>query len=131
MAQLISQRAHGDCGVAALAMAAEVSYEDAYVAVTQVPGDLTHRLRGKSGLQNRDVVHAAKRLGLTLRPTRRFDLDVDEGVLRIRGSSFAEDGHFVAVKHGLVLCSIAPEVLPWKDYLSRYKGRPCTLLKDV
>lgn len=131
MAQLIRQRAHGDCGVAALAMAAEVSYEDAYVAVTQVPGDLTHRLRGKSGLCNRDVMQAAARLGVTLSPTRRYDLDVDEGVLRVRGPGYAEGGHFVAVKHGLVLCSIAQEVLPWQDYLDRYKGRPCTLLKDV
>ena len=33
---VIRQRADGDCGIAALAMCAEIAYEDAYVAVVQI-----------------------------------------------------------------------------------------------
>jgi hypothetical protein len=131
MTSLIQQRADGDCGIAALAMVAEVAYEDAYVAVSLVPGERTRRLRGKCGLTNQDLVRAAAPLGLALTPTRRYDLDVDEGVLRVRGAHFGRFGHFVAVKNGLVLCPTSKEVLPWQDYLERYKGRPCTLLRDA
>lgn len=128
--QIIKQRAVGDCGVAALAMYAEMSYEDAYVAFSKVE----KWRRGKSGTYGREVIAAAKELGLTLTPTRKYDLDDDEGILRVRWNDKPGDGgHWVAVRKGLIFCPSdgASGVLEWRDYLERYNGRPCTLLKGT
>jgi hypothetical protein len=112
-------------------MFAEVAYEDAYVAFTQIDA----QLRGKSGLNNHEVVRAARKLGIELTPVRKYDLDDDEGVLRVRWSGPAghprtkTGGHWVAVKRGLILCPTYMEVVDWRDYLERNQGRACTLLK--
>lgn len=125
----VRQKASGDCGVASLACLIDATYEDVYVAVTRVPGDLTRRLRGRSGLYNRHLVAAAKLLGVTLAPTRRFDLDHDNGVLRVRWAQTAPTDHFVCVRNGLVLCPTYSEVVDWADYLRANRARPLTLLK--
>jgi ABC-type bacteriocin/lantibiotic exporter with double-glycine peptidase domain len=123
----VRQRGDADCGVAALSIIAEVSYEDAYVAVAHI--DKRHR--GKNGLHNREVVAAAKRLGLRLRPTRAYDLDDDEGVLRIRWNdpSRSHGGHFVAVRAATISCPSDGMPLPWQDYLDRWNARAATLLR--
>lgn len=125
----VGQRAHGDCGVAALASLAELSYEDCYVEVAKVDP----RWRGKQGLYNREVVVVAGRLGLTLEPTRRFDVDKDDGVLRVRPndrrSPIDVDGHFVALTDGRVRCPKFELWMPVRDYLAQMRARPCTLLR--
>lgn len=134
--KIVQQRAEQDCGVAALAALAEQSYEDAYLAVSKVDP----QFNGKSGLDNKQIIAAAKVLGLTLLATRTYDLDDDEGVLRIRWNPLAgrnmkareiTGGHFVAVAHGVIVCSSYKEVQPWRTYLERNAGRACTLLKVV
>lgn len=125
---MVRQRADGDCGVAALAILAEVPYEDAYVAVARVDPEK----RGKSGLFNRQVVAAARELGLTLSPTRAFDLDDDEGILRVRFEKpkpGTEAGHYVAVKASLICCPSDGNPVAWREYLERFQARACTLLR--
>ncbi len=130
MVPIIAQRRAQDCGVAALAQFAEIRYEDAYVAVAKVDS----KYRGGRGLLNREIVAAAKHLGITLTPTRKFDLDDDEGVLGVKfnGAKFKNDaGHFVSVKDGQIYCPEDQIVYRWRDYLERWDARPCTLLKGV
>jgi hypothetical protein len=126
----IRQRADGDCGVASLAQLAEVAYEDAYVAVAAV--DPQHR--GKKGLYGRELVAAAAHLELTLEPRRRYDLDEEEGILRVRWNDPRRGdpgGHYVAVKGGFIICPSDGNPVPWRDYLKRFTARPCTLLAVV
>lgn len=128
MDAVIRQRGDADCGCAALAIVAQITYEDCYVAVSAVD----KRYRGKNGLHNRDVIAAARKLGLSLKPTRRFDLDDDEGVLRVRWNDpkRRRGGHFVAVTTGgFISCPSDGMPLPWRDYMERWGARPGTLLK--
>lgn len=130
MVPLVRQRGDGDCGVAALATLASLAYEDVYVAVARFD-----YLRGKSGLHNHQLVAVAAQLGLALEPTRDYDLDVDEGVLRVRWSGRRgrknPGGHFVAVKSGLIFCPTEAAATEWRDYLERWGGRACTLLRGL
>ena len=127
----VRQRADGDCGIAALAMIAEVEYEDAYVAVVAVDP----KRRGKSGLHNHELARAAQRLGLTLTGTRRYDLDDDDGILRVRWNGPRgkrnPGGHFVAVREGLILCPGSSTPVRWREYLEQNNGRACSLLKQT
>jgi ABC-type bacteriocin/lantibiotic exporter with double-glycine peptidase domain len=126
---LVKQRAHGDCGISALAMIARQSYEDAYVEVAKVD----RKWRGKCGLYNREMVVIARRLGVRLQPTRRMDLDLDDGILRIRAnhpsSPLNEHGHFVVLVAGDIRCPLKHVRMPWRLYLARVDARACTLLK--
>jgi hypothetical protein len=126
----VRQRVGSDCGIAALASYAAIAYEDAYVAVSKV--EPNHR--GKRGLYNRELIRAAGVLRIRLQPTRRFDLDDDEGILRIRfnGPTGAANpgGHFVAVIESVILDPADATPCAWRDYLSRHDARPCTLLRE-
>jgi len=125
----VRQRGGGDCGISALAMIAGQSYEDTYVEVSKV--DRVHR--GKCGLYSRELVVIAARLGVCLRATRRFDLDQDEGILRVRPNSrrspLHTEGHVVALKDGWVRCPLQQVRLPWREYLAKVDARACTLLQ--
>lgn len=130
MVPIIRQRADGDCGVAALAMFAAIAYEDVYAVMTRID-----RRGGKSSLNNADIVKAAKLLGIRLEPTRVFDPEIDDGVLRVRWQGRRGQknpgGHFVALKYGLIFCPTDAAAFEWRDYLARYEGRACTLLRGV
>lgn len=129
---LIRQETEGDCGVAALTLFAELPYDRGLAAVAQVaPGRDVKRL----GLLNGHVVAAAAHLGITLTPTRKFALDTDEGVLRVRLERGPErgvpHGHFVAVKRGLILCPNDGLARDWRRYLKLVDARPGTLLRGA
>lgn len=125
---VIQQRADGDCGICALGMYA------AYEIVSGAAAKVDKRHRGKNGLWNHQVVAIAKRLGVSLIPTRRYDLDEDNGILRVRWNGTravtSPGGHFVAIREGLVFCPATPAPMPWKAYLEQFDARPCTLLKE-
>lgn len=127
MIQVVRQRHPGDCGVAAIAtlLSARIGYEDVYLAAARVDP----RRRGKSGLYNRELVRLAQLLGLELEPVRAFNLDRDEGVLRVRGEPFAAGGHYVAVRWGIVLDPLEGHVAPWRDWLRAREARAATLLR--
>jgi hypothetical protein len=127
---IIRQRADGDCAVAALAMYAGLAYEDVYAVILRY---VDPRAGGRGGLYNVDVILAARLLGLELQATRAFDLDDDEGILRIRWRGVRgrtnPGGHMVALRRGLIVCPTDACVMDWQDYLAAYKGRACTLLR--
>lgn len=128
---VVRQRAIGDCGLAALSMIASIPYED----VQRVVAGIDHQAHGTLGLNNRDVIVAAALLGLTLVPTRRFDLDAAVGILRVRWSGptarTARGGHFVAVKDARIFCPTEARGVSWRGYLAARGGRACTLLRSV
>ena len=126
---LIAQRRIGDCAIAALAMFAMQTYEDTYVAFAKIDT----KSRARLGAFNREVIAAAKLLGIALVPVRKFDLDDDEGVLRVKWNGKAgktdPGGHFVAVRDGQVFCPSDAMVYPWREYMTLHNGRLGTLLK--
>jgi hypothetical protein len=123
---VVRQRADADCGCGALANLTGESYEDCYVAVAAID----RRHRGKNGLHNREVIAAARLMGMDLIPTRRYDLDEDEGILRVRWNDpkKRKGGHFVAIVNAKVRCPSGEE-RDWRDYLELYGARAGTLLK--
>jgi hypothetical protein len=89
------------------------------------------RQRGKGGLDNRALRKLAHELGLALEPCRSFNLDTDEGVLRVRSASHHRAGHWVAVRWGLVLDPSDGYLAPWRLWTARYQARPGTLLRGT
>ncbi len=130
MIRLVQQRAAGDCGTAALAtlLSHAIGYEDVYVAAAQVE----RVQRGKAGLRNREVLAIARKLGIRLESRRAFDLDHDEGVLRVYGSHTADGGHWVAVRYALIW-DPGPNgyAAPWREYAARHDVGFGTLLRVV
>jgi hypothetical protein len=128
----IRQQGDGDCGVAALAMFAALPYEHVYAVVLRYVDTV---YGGRSSLNNADIVFAAHKLGIRLQPTRTFDPDEDEGILRVRWSGRrarrSPGGHMVALRRGLIFCPTDAVAMDWRDYLGAYKGRACTLLRAV
>jgi hypothetical protein len=126
---LVRQREFGDCGIAAVALHAARSYDEVAALTAHVlPGRDVSRL----GLLNTHVLVLALQLGAPLIPTRRVDLDVDEGILRVRfapATGRPREGHFVAVKRGLILCPATGLAQDWRDYFATAGARPGTLLK--
>jgi hypothetical protein len=129
MVTVVRQRHTGDCGVAAMAtlLSARMAYEDVYLAAAKVDP----LGRGRGGLQNRELVKLGKELGLALTPCRAFDLDRDEGVLRVRSLSHHRDGHWVAVRWGMVLDPADGYLAPWRQWAARYQARLGTLLRSA
>ncbi len=129
MVPMVKQRADGDCGLAALSMYAALVYEDLYV----IAAKLDRKNRGKVGLYNREVIAIAAAAGIGLRPTRRYDLDDEEGILRLRWTcaraTLNPEGHMVAVRYGLIFDPADGCAYPWRDYSERYRPRFCTLLR--
>jgi hypothetical protein len=131
MTPIIRQRVDRDCGCAALAMLAQISYEDAYIEIARVDP----RRRGKGGLYNREIIRAAAYLKIRLVATRCYDLDDDEGVLRVRFSGLRHQrspgGHFTTVRDGQIICPADGLSMPWRDYFGCFDARGCTLLKRL
>ena len=128
---VVRQRADGDCACAALSNLTAESYEDVYVETAAVDP----KYRGKNGLWNHQVVAIAARLGVILIPTRRYDLDEDAGILRVRWNGArgvtSPGGHFIAIREGIVFCPAMSAPMAWKAYLEQFDARPCTLLKEI
>jgi ABC-type bacteriocin/lantibiotic exporter with double-glycine peptidase domain len=121
----VQMRGAEDCGCAALASVLacrRLAYED---VAAQCPD------RGQRGLRTRELVSAARRLGQTLTATRAYDLDRDEGVLRVRSTQHHRDGHWVAVRYGLVWDPADGWMRPWRTYRDHYGARFGTLLRGA
>jgi hypothetical protein len=123
---VIRQRTPSDCGAAALAM----------YLVDAAMRHADPQMRGLNGTYNRDILAAARAIGVSLAPTRRFDLDEDEGVLRVRWEDRDRrrnnpDGHFVTVVAGCIRCPDEQVSMPWREYIAKFGARPCTLLKGT
>lgn len=120
----MKQRTPASCGLAAL-----VLYQ-----VDATARKIDPKMHGLDGMYSREMVAAARLLGFELKVTRQFDLDKDEGVLRIHWTDRqrkrrSPGGHFVAVIAGSIHCPDLQVALPWRDYLATYGAMAVTLLK--
>jgi hypothetical protein len=125
-ARFVGQRAEGDCGVAALAMALRLPYEDVYTAAAAVEP----RWRGRSGLHAKQVCATAQKLGSSFRPRRTWNHEKHDGVLGIvRIEAPRKAGHWVALIEGLVFDPNG-EVASYHDYFQDSGWKPTCLLTD-
>lgn len=125
--KIVAQRAHGDCGVAALATFLGMGYEDVYVAAAKID-----QRRGKKGLSLKELIAVAARLGVTLERRTRPDLDEHEGVLNVTWGRSLEGytGHFVVLYNGMIVDPDGPQILPHYDWFKlNPPGRPGHLLE--
>jgi hypothetical protein len=131
------QRYDKDCGLGALASLTGIPYEDVYVEAAKID-----RARGKDGLFNYQVLAIARRLHWRLRPTTAFNLDRDEGILRVffygPKAATSPGGHFVALKQeadefgvvrGTLGCPQDGCSGPWHEWLTANHADPGTLLR--
>jgi hypothetical protein len=127
--KLAFQRAHGDCGIAALASLLEQPYEDVFVEAAKVE----KKCRGRNGIYIGEIQRMAKALGVTLKKKPRFSLEDDEGLLIVKwlkGSRHDEGvQHLVAVGHGVIVDPADGTVLPPDEYLAREQAHALTFLE--
>jgi len=119
--RVVAQRHTNDCGVACLAMLCGVSYENALVAVAlDVPNVCW------SGMWTKHFQTAAKRLGFSLTPRKRVDLETDTGILSISSPNWPHD-HVVVLREGLL---IETDGTLWEPdvFLRHYGAKVGTLL---
>lgn len=121
---VVRQRTIRDCGVSALAV----------LLVDAIVRRIDPEMQGLNGLYNRELIAAASQLGLTLRSKRNFDLDADDGLLRVRWKSgdrrqAAPHGHWVTLIHAVIHDPADATVLPWRNYCALNDAQPMTLLK--
>lgn len=124
---LVKQRTDGDCGIAALTTLLSdrrFTYAAVYRAAIRVRPDAPIQ-----GLQNRQLIAVAIRLGIALAPTRTYDLDRDVGVLRLYAPQLWPGGHFAAVRDGLVWDPLDADAAPWRVYRRRRRAKFGTLLR--
>lgn len=119
----VRQRTLRDCGISALAV----------LLADTIARHVDPEMRGLNGLYNRELVAAAGHLGVTLRSRRSFDMDTDEGLLRVRWKGArrkqAPNGHWVALIDSAIHDPADATVLPWRDYCARFDAQPSTLLQ--
>jgi hypothetical protein len=119
----VRQRTLRDCGISALAI----------LLADAIARRVDPEMRGLNGLYNRELVAAAGHLGFQLRSQRNFDMDTDEGLLRVRWKGDrrkgAPHGHWVTLIQAAIHDPADATVLPWRDYVARFDAQPMTLLK--
>jgi hypothetical protein len=111
---------HGDCGVANLATLAQCSYEEALAAIVRYQPAVL-----QAGLNWPEMLKAAKRLGLTTRLRRTYDITEATGILRLRNEKGEE--HFAFLWAGRIVDSGEGWEDPG-DYLRHYGYTPTALL---
>lgn len=123
--QVIQQRTATDCGITTLAMLLYEqghSYEDVFLAVSKVDKD-----GGKKGLFLRQMIAAAKLLGVSLRQRRKYDLDeIEAGILNVEFKGLHPE-HVVFVRGGLITETDGTVWEP-ETYFAAYRAKPKTLL---
>jgi hypothetical protein len=104
---------HGDCGVATLGMLGGCLYEDALAAVVRYQPAALH-----AGLTWPQMRRAAKRLGLSTRLLRRYDIDEATGILNVVDKK--GDEHFVFLWEGRIVEVNVELWLSAQEYLGSY-----------
>jgi hypothetical protein len=125
--KLVPQRAHGDCGIAALASLIEQSYEDVYIASAAVD----KKTRGRNGIQLSALIAIGKKLGVSFLQKRQFD-DDDEGLLAVtwqKPHPHPFDSHLVVLAYGVIADPADGVVLPVDEYLTRYRATAGSFLE--
>lgn len=129
---MLAQRHDWDCGVAAIAMLLDLPYGDVAARVRERITDARLRSRGLLLYQMEQVIRAC---GYRTRRVhrRRGYLDGVTGILALNGGLCGRVGHWVVVKHGMVLDPSGGEVWHIDDYVRACSTRdspcrPATLL---
>jgi ABC-type bacteriocin/lantibiotic exporter with double-glycine peptidase domain len=112
--QIVVQRAEGDCAIAALAMFLGFSYEDVLAAaVTREKTRTTPKVH-RRGMFTSEIVKTAKRLGVALRSTSKFDPETANGLLGLVPLDDTQPEHIVLLREGLIFdtdgCCWEPDV---------------------
>lgn len=121
---------HGDCVVAALAMACGVTYEVALTASAQVEPNCL-----RDGINWPQVMEILETLGFEGQRvrTRKVDLEEDSGILHVyTPGKLATTSHAVYLWEGRILEPMTGRQQLWltpKEYLARYKYRAGSMIK--
>ena len=120
---MVAQRHRADCGAAVLAMLLHVSYEEALLALGEsVPTML------RDGVWCTELTKAAARFGVTLKRKAVWDVEADEGIVRV---SFKRgEGHVVLLRAGLIFDT---DFTVWEcdDWLKAKRAKAGALLARV
>lgn len=124
--RFVPQRADGDCGVASLAMAMQLPYEDVFAAAGRV-----EPRSGRSGLHGKQLLQVARVLKVTFRMRRKWNAEQHDGVLGIvKRATPRTTGHWVALLDGIIFDPNG-EVAYYDDYFQRSPDwKPTCLLTD-
>jgi len=114
---VIPQRSTNDCCVVCVAMLLGVTYEAALLAFGAEP---------LQGSRTREVRAAGKRLGVTLRWSRKFDLETDTGMLAMRSDKWHMD-HVAVLREGLIIDTDA-SIWEVDTYLATHDATPMSLM---
>jgi hypothetical protein len=127
--KLVTQRAEGDCGIAAMATLLELEWEDLYLAAACVDD----KRRGKSGLSLKSMIAIGTVLGVTFKGKRKpINLDTDEGILNVdwdKRHKYKYSGHYVVLGLGVIVDPHDGSISDPEEYLASRGGRLGTLLE--
>lgn len=118
---------HGDCAIAALALACGVTYEIALAAVLGVCANALIE-----GLDIKEVKLAATHLGFKVRISRKYDLEDDTGILFVEQPHVKDSGHAVYLWEGRIIEPKHDRQQLWLEaqaFLSHYKYKAKELIR--
>jgi hypothetical protein len=124
--ELLMTRGHADCGIIALAMFLNQSYENVLASMVTKK----HKAPHVGGLMTREVVASARRFGVKLTLRRSWDEEEDTGLLtveRIRPSKYDFTQHIVLLRFGLVF-DYDGKVWEPSTYYKHHGFKPVSLL---
>lgn len=118
---VVWQRTKTDCSVACLAMLANVSYEDALLAIGQ------KRVLTK-GVQLAAVVKAGVKLKKKFTLHRHVNLDEDTGILGLKDGEGWDYEHLVILHNGTIIDPHDKTLWDPETYLAAHKAKVTSLL---
>lgn len=120
----VVQRHDGDCGIAALAMFLNTSYEAVLVVASRIAPRVL-----KKGLFGTQMQIIAQEFGRNVWIKSKVDLDSDSGVLFIRYPDDTE--HAVYLTNGLVFEPTGGRVWEAETYVKSFRIKTKSLLTEV
>lgn len=117
------QRHDGDCGIAALAMFLNTSYEAVLVVASRIMPTVLKR-----GLFGTQMQIIAEEFGRSVRIKSKVDLEGDSGVLFIRYPDDTE--HAVYLINGLVFDPTGGRVWDAETYVNSFRVKTTSLLTE-
>lgn len=119
--RLVLQRTKRDCSVACLASITGQSYEKTLMAFRHPVYD--------QGASSRQILDAARRMGVEPKWSRKYDLENDQGMLAVRSELFQGDDHLVLLISGHIIDLDDPASL-WEadDYLEAFQARVLSII---
>jgi hypothetical protein len=120
----VAQRHDGDCGIAALAMFLNTSYEAVLVVASRIVPTVLKR-----GLFGTEMQIIAQEFGRFTVVKTKFDLEDDSGVMFLRYPDETE--HAVFLINGLVFEPTGGRVWEAETYLKSFRIKTTSLMMEV